>query len=65
MIRKPLRLMEYLWLFLTVLNGGLFIFESFRSGLKNSYVFLIFAVISFLMYLARKTIRQKEEEETQ
>ena len=58
-----LKLMEYLWLFFTVITAALFIALLIKLGFKEAYKMLILSVLSFLMYYWRKSLRKKEEQE--
>ncbi len=62
MTKKKILLMEYIWLFLTVLLTVMFIYQTFTIGFSQSYLTLILAAASGLMYLWRHNLRKKEEE---
>ena len=61
--KRQIRLMEYLWITLAVITLALFVVDLIKVGLKSSYTFLLLSIISFLMYLWRRALRKKEEQE--
>lgn len=51
------KIREYVWLSLAVLCFAAAIHQTFKLGFSESYVFFIFAVMAFLMYYIRRTLR--------
>ncbi len=62
--RNSFRLMEYVWIALAIITLAIAINELIHSGLSNYfYTFLIFSLLSFLMYFFRKKVRQNDEQD--
>ncbi len=63
MAKNKVFLMEHVWFFVTVVTFAFFVYATIKQGFEKSYIMLILSGISFLMYLWRKTLRKKEENE--
>jgi Flp pilus assembly protein TadB len=62
MMRKQIR--EFLWLFAFVLCMAAGIHQTMREGIKVSYVFFLFALLSLLLYFIRRNLRIKSDKES-
>jgi hypothetical protein len=51
------RILEIFWLILAGLTAFMGVYATVRNGFKSAYVFFIMAILSFLLYLARRTLR--------
>ncbi len=63
MVKKKPVLMEHIWLVISVMCLVFFVYNVIKIGFTESYILLIFSVISILMYLWRKALRKKDEQE--
>jgi len=52
--------MKHIWMIIAIINLIIGIHKTWLHGLSNSYLFFIFAVVSFLMYLIRKKISEQD-----
>ncbi len=48
--------MKHIWMIVAILSLLAGIHKTWQFGLKESYLFFIFALISFIMYLIRKNM---------
>lgn len=53
-------ILEIFWLIISISTFVLAVFNFIKFGIGNSYVFFIMALLSFLLYMARRTLRRKE-----
>ncbi|MBN2893365.1 MAG: hypothetical protein JXL97_15945 [Bacteroidales bacterium] len=60
MAKKKVMLMEHVWFGVGLAALTLFVINTISKGFSESYILLIFAGISFLMYLWRKNLRKKD-----
>ncbi|HEY9123462.1 MAG TPA: hypothetical protein PK252_10095 [Bacteroidales bacterium] len=51
------KIREYVWLSLAIFCIAAAIHQTFKLGFSESYVFFIFAVMAFLIYYIRRTLR--------
>ncbi|HDJ33400.1 MAG TPA: hypothetical protein ENF21_04795 [Bacteroidetes bacterium] len=58
---KAARALETLWLVLALVCLITGIISSVNHGLKNSFLFFIFALIALLMFLIRRNMRRNRE----
>ena len=63
MAKNKILLMEYIWLFLTVMLLIMFIYQTFTIGFSQSYITLILTLAAGLMYLWRHNLRKKEDKD--
>lgn len=54
--------MELIWAVLTIVSLLLGIYGTFMDGIAQSYPLFIISAISGMMYMIRKTMRKKEQE---
>ncbi len=59
MNRKTNKIPEIIWLTTTLLCLIITFYETVMQGMKQSYVFFIFALLSFLMFMFRRNLRKK------
>lgn len=62
MKKQAARVLEMFWLGLAILCLLTGIYELWVSGIKNSLVFFIFALIAALMFLFRRNMRRANEQ---
>jgi hypothetical protein len=55
-------ILEIFWLIVAILTGFMGFFETYTKGIKSSYVFFIMALLSGLLYLARRYLRRSGTE---
>jgi 4-amino-4-deoxy-L-arabinose transferase-like glycosyltransferase len=55
-------ILEMIWLLLTVFLVALGIYETVRNGFASSYLLFLLALLSALMYFARRRRRKMSEE---
>jgi asparagine N-glycosylation enzyme membrane subunit Stt3 len=53
--------LEVFWLIISVFTALMGVYVLFRNGFKSAYVFFIMSLLSFLLYLARHTLRLKNK----
>jgi hypothetical protein len=51
------RILEVFWLIVAIMTGFMGIYGTFTRGFKASYAFFIMAILSFLLYFARRYLR--------
>jgi asparagine N-glycosylation enzyme membrane subunit Stt3 len=56
------QVLEVFWLIVAVLTASMGIYVLAKNGFKSAYVFFIMAILSFLLYLARRTLRLRNKE---
>lgn len=59
---KFARVLEILWIIISVLCLFAGIHQTYFEGFSKSYLFFIFSFIAFIMYLLRKEIRKSKKE---
>jgi Flp pilus assembly protein TadB len=52
-------ILEIFWLIIGILTLTLAVYNLVTKGLEVSYVFFIMALLSFLLYFARRMLRKK------
>jgi len=60
MAKKKVISMENIWFVLTLFTFGIFVYSTIIQGFKSSYILLIGSILCFLMFLWRRSMRQKE-----
>jgi hypothetical protein len=63
MSKKKVLMMEHIWLALTLISFTIFVIETIRKPFSETYVLLILAGISGLMFYWRRTMRKREDSE--
>ncbi len=53
-------ILEYFWLIIFILAGMKGLVDTVKSGISTSYVFFIMSFLALLLYLARRSLRKKE-----
>ncbi len=61
-MKTKVSLMEIVWLVVAGLSLGFFIDAMVRTGWHKASMFLVFAGISILMYLWRRSLRRSEQD---
>jgi hypothetical protein len=54
--------LEVFWLILSVFTAFMGIYVTVRHGFHSAYMFFIMAVLSLLLFLARRALRLKNKE---
>ena len=52
---------EYLWLFAFILCLSAGIHQTYKQGIKTSFVFFLFAIVSLFLFFIRRNLRIKSD----
>ncbi len=61
MINGAARILESLWLVLSLICLGTGVYNTLQNGFRDSVLFFIFALIALLMYLLRRNMRKNKD----
>jgi len=62
MKNKFSKILEVLWLIVSIMCLSAGIHQTINEGISKSYVFFIFSFIAFIMYSIRKQVRKTQKE---
>jgi TM2 domain-containing membrane protein YozV len=62
MNNKVLHILEIFWLIVAVLSLGAGIHQTFNEGIRRSWLFLLIALIGFIMFLLRRNLRKRTDQ---
>ena len=62
---KFIRFLENAWIVVGVTTAGIGIYETFRPGIEESYMFFIFSLLAGILYSLRRKQRTRMEEESE
>ncbi|MBL4657255.1 MAG: hypothetical protein JKX73_04590 [Flavobacteriales bacterium] len=62
---KFIRFLENAWIVVGVTTAGIGIYETFRLGIEESYMFFIFSLLAGILYSLRRKQRTRMEEESE
>jgi hypothetical protein len=57
------RILEIFWLIIAIMTGFMGFYGTFTRGFKSSYAFFIMAILSSLLYFARRYLRFQNKKE--